>query len=32
MELTFRYDLAITFDWEYDGDFIRLIEESSLGG
>ncbi|HUT08696.1 MAG TPA: hypothetical protein VMY15_07610 [Candidatus Latescibacteria bacterium] len=29
MELTFRYDLALTFDWEYDRDFIRLIEESS---
>jgi len=29
MELTSRYDLAITFDWEYDKDFIRLVEESS---
>jgi hypothetical protein len=29
MELTSRYDLAITFDWEYDRDFIRLVEESS---
>jgi len=26
-----RYDLALTFDWEYDGDFIRLVEESSRG-
>jgi hypothetical protein len=29
MELTSRYDLAITFDWEFDKDFIRLVEESS---
>jgi len=26
MELTSRYDLAITFDWEFDKDFIRLVE------
>ena len=24
-----RYDLALTYDWEYDRDFIRLVEESS---
>jgi len=29
MELTSRYDLALTFDWEYDRDFIRLVEGSS---
>ncbi len=29
MELTSRYDLAITFDWEYDRDFIHLVEGSS---
>ena len=29
MEPESRYDLAITFDWEYDRDFIRLVEESS---
>ncbi len=29
MELTSRYDLALAFDWEYDRDFIRLIEEAS---
>ena len=29
MELTSRYDLALAFDWEYDGDFVRLIEEFS---
>ncbi|MCX6567714.1 MAG: hypothetical protein NT147_01515 [Candidatus Aminicenantes bacterium] len=29
MELTSRYDLALAFDWEYDRDFIRLVEESS---
>jgi hypothetical protein len=29
MELTSRYDLALTFDWEYDREFIHLVEESS---
>jgi hypothetical protein len=29
MELTSRYDLALAFDWEFDRDFIRLIEGSS---
>jgi len=24
-----RYDLAITHDWEYDGDFVRLVDESA---
>jgi len=24
-----RYDLALTYDWEYDRDFIRLVEEFS---
>lgn len=26
-----RYDLALTYDWEYDRDFIRLVEESARG-
>ncbi|OGD14565.1 MAG: hypothetical protein A2V76_10075 [Candidatus Aminicenantes bacterium RBG_16_63_14] len=26
-----RYDLALTYDWEYDKDFIRLVEESARG-
>jgi len=24
-----RYDLAITHDWEYDWDFVRLVDESA---
>ena len=24
-----RYDLAITYDWEYDKDFVRLIESAA---
>ena len=24
-----RYDLAITHDWEYDRDFVRLVAESA---
>lgn len=26
-----RYDLALTFDWEYDRDFLRLVEEAARG-
>jgi hypothetical protein len=26
-----RYDLALTFDWEYDRDFIRVIEDAMRG-
>jgi hypothetical protein len=26
-----RYDLALAYDWEYDLDFIRLVEESARG-
>ena len=26
-----RYDLAITYDWEYDRDFVRLAAESARG-
>jgi hypothetical protein len=22
-----RYDLVVAYDWEYDGDFVRLVEE-----
>ena len=29
MELDSRYDLAISYDWEYDRDFVRLVEESA---
>jgi hypothetical protein len=31
MEETAFYDLAIALDWEYDWDFVRLIEAASLG-
>ncbi|MCX6571295.1 MAG: hypothetical protein NT006_07765 [Candidatus Aminicenantes bacterium] len=31
MEPESRYDLALTFDWEYDRDFIRVIEEAARG-
>ena len=31
MEPESRYDLALTFDWEYDRDFIRLVEEAARG-
>ena len=24
-----RYDLAVTHDWEYDADFVRLVEEAA---
>lgn len=24
-----RYDLAVTYDWEYDADFVRLIDEAA---
>ncbi len=24
-----RYDLVIAYDWEYDGDFVRLVEEDA---
>jgi hypothetical protein len=24
-----RYDLAVTHDWEYDSDFVRLVEEAA---
>jgi hypothetical protein len=26
-----RYDLALTFDWEYDRDFIRRVEDAARG-
>ena len=26
-----RYDLALTYDWEYDRDFVRLVEEAVRG-
>jgi hypothetical protein len=29
MDPATRYDLAVTYDWEYDKDFVRLIEEAS---
>jgi hypothetical protein len=31
MDLRSRYDLALAYDWEYDGDFIRLVEEAARG-
>ena len=31
MEPESRYDLALTLDWEYDRDFIRLVEEAARG-
>lgn len=31
MESILSYDLALTLDWEYDWDFIRLIEEEAGG-
>jgi hypothetical protein len=31
MEPESRYDLALTYDWEYDRDFIRLVEEAARG-
>jgi len=31
MDAKSRYALALTYDWEYDRDFIRLIEESARG-
>lgn len=31
MEPEFRYDLALTFDWEYDRDFVRVIEDAARG-
>jgi hypothetical protein len=24
-----RYDLAVTYDWEYDADFVRLLDEAA---
>jgi hypothetical protein len=24
-----RYDLAVSYDWEYDADFVRLVDESA---
>jgi hypothetical protein len=24
-----RYDLAVSYDWEYDADFVRLVEDSA---
>jgi hypothetical protein len=29
MEPESRYDLALTFDWEYDRDFVRLVDEAA---
>jgi hypothetical protein len=29
MELESHYDLALSYDWEYDRDFIHLVEESA---
>jgi len=26
-----RYDLGITYDWEYDRDFVRLVDEAARG-
>jgi hypothetical protein len=31
MESTASHDLALSLDWEYDWDFIRLVEEEALG-
>ena len=31
MEPESRYDLVLTFDWEYDRDFIRVVEEAARG-
>ena len=27
----FRYDLAVTHDWEYDADFVRVVAEAARG-
>jgi len=27
----FRYDLVVAYDWEYDADFVRLVEEAARG-
>lgn len=29
MELESRFDLALSYDWEYDQDFVRLVEGSA---
>jgi hypothetical protein len=29
MEPARRYDLAVTYDWEYDRDFVRLVDEAA---
>src|SRR5512137_2769991 len=29
MDPVTRYDLAVTYDWEYDRDFVRLIESAA---
>jgi hypothetical protein len=26
-----RYDLVVAYDWEYDADFVRLVEEAARG-
>jgi hypothetical protein len=31
MNPTQRYDLALTYDWEYDKDFVRLVEAAAHG-
>lgn len=31
MDLKARYDLALAYDWEFDRDFVRLVEASARG-